>query len=252
MAPPLPRTYLACCRQGPAPLRKDVPPGASLDASAAPPVSNPTTVRAPHRSHRPPPQRPRGRPAAHHPPRRQLPTKSPPPSSSLPAPPAVLVVGSSMVRHVVLPKAQTLCFPGARVLDIKVKLPSLLDQYPSASTVILHIGSNDIKAQQSEKLKKDFISLIDTLLDSRAQCVISGPMPSPCWGDIKFSRLLNLHIWLKGYCRSLGIPFIDNFTTFLDRPTLFRYDGLHLNWSGSRLLANNMALTLKSCKSLCN
>ena len=58
-----------------------------------------------------------------------------------------------MVQHVVLPKAQTLCFPGACILDIKVKLPSFLDQYPSASTVILHIGSNDIKAQQSEKLK---------------------------------------------------------------------------------------------------
>ena len=65
----------------------------------------------------------------------------------------MLVVGSSMVRHVVLPKAQTLCLPGAGVLDTEVKLPSLLDQYPSASPVILHIGSNDIKAQQSEKLK---------------------------------------------------------------------------------------------------
>eukprot|EP00064_Thunnus_orientalis_P014354 superscaffoldBa00002475_g14398 len=153
------------------PLRKDVPPGGSPDASAAPPVSCPITVRAPHHSHRPLPQRPRGHPAVHHPLRRQLPTKSPRPSSSPPAPPAVLVVGSSMVRHVVLPKAQTLCLPGAGVLDIKVKLPSLLDQYPSASTVILHIGSNEIKTQQSEKLKKDFMSLINTLLDSRAQCI---------------------------------------------------------------------------------
>ena len=234
------------------PLRKDVPPGGSPDVSAAPPVSSPISTRAPHRSHRPLQQRHRGRPTFHYPPGRQLPTKSPPPSSSPPVPPAVLIVGSSMVRHVALPKAQTLCFPGARVLDIKVKLPSLLDKYPSASTVILHVGSNDIKAQQSEKLKKDFMSLIDTLLDSRAQCVISGPMPSPCWGDIKFSRLRNLHIWLKGYCRSLGLPFIDNFTTFLDRPALFRYDGLHLNWSGSRLLSTNMSLTINSCKSLCN
>lgn len=108
-----------------------------------------------------------------------------------------------------------------------MKLPSLLEQYPSASTVILHVGSKDIKTQQSEKLKKDFMSLIDTLLDSRAQCVISGAMSSPCWGDVKFSCVLNLHISLKGYCRSLGIPIVDDFTT-----TLFRHDGLHPNWTG--------------------
>lgn len=114
-----------------------------------------------------------------------------------------------------------------------MKLPSLLEQYPSASTVILHVGSKDIKTQQSEKLKKDFMSLIDTLLDSRAQCVISGAMSSPCWGDVKFSCVLNLHIWLKGYCRSLGIPIVDNFTTTLKSIVVkYAFDGLYPNWTG--------------------
>lgn len=129
----------------------------------------------------------------------------------------------------------------------------MINMKTQLSTTSVHeIHLYQIKQKTKFKLKKDFMSLIDTLLESRAQCVISSPMPSPCWGDVKFSRILNLHIWLKGYCRSLGIPFIDNFTTFLDRPMLFRHDGLHTNWSGSRVLANSMALTLKSCKSFCN
>lgn len=178
---------------------------------------------------------------------RERPLRQPSLNSS---PPSVLLVGSSMVRHVTLPKAETLCFPGARVLDINSKLPSVLSEYPSAATVVVHVGSNDTSLQQSERLKDDFKTLIDTLLTSGKQCTISGPLPSPRYGNMKFSRIRQLHIWLKGYCSSLGIPFVDNFSTFRQRPNLFGWDGIHLNRVGSQLLALNMDLALLSGKTL--
>lgn len=169
------------------------------------------------------------------------------PTSPSTVPPSVLVVGSSMVRHVAIPKAETCCYPGAKVLDINTTIKPLLSEYPSATTVVVHVGANDIKNQESEQLKTDFRSLINTLLDTGRTCIVSGPFSSPRYWDMKFSRIRNLHVWLKGYCCSLGITFVDNFTTLSDRNELFAPDGLHPNRTGSLLLARNMILALKSC-----
>lgn len=163
-----------------------------------------------------------------------------------PRPPSVLIVASSMVRHITLPAAKTLCYPGARVQDIDSKIPQLLDENPSATTIIIHVGTNDLRNNQSETLKEDFMKLMDSLLQTDRKFIASGPLPCPSFGNIKFSRVRQLHTWLKGYCCSLNIPFVDNFGTFLDHPYLFRQDGVHPNFHGSRLLALNMELTLKS------
>ncbi|CAJ1069767.1 uncharacterized protein LOC121645396 isoform X1 [Xyrichtys novacula] len=160
----------------------------------------------------------------------------------------VLVIGSSMVRHVCVDKCRTSCHPGALVSDVRTSVLRLLRHCPSVSTVVIHAGSNDLKLEQSEKLKVDFISLIDSVLNSNKQCVISSPIPSSPFGDVKYSRLRQLHIWLKDYCCNRRIPYVDNFTTFFKRPDLFKHDRLHLNYTGSRLLSTNIDLTLHSCK----
>lgn len=158
-------------------------------------------------------------------------------------PPSVLIVGSPMVRNITLPAAKTLCYPGAHIQDIDSKIPQLLDENPSTTTIIIHVGTNDLRNNQSETLKKDFMKLMDSLLQTDRKFVVSGPLPCPSFGNIKFRRVLQLHTWLKGYCCSLNILFVDNFGTLLDHPYFFRHDGVH---HGSRLLAMNMELTLKS------
>ena len=43
------------------------------------------------------------------------------------------------------------------------------------------------------------------------------------YGDVTTSRLRQLHLWLKGYCLTKSIPFVDNFTVLqLNRPSLFK------------------------------
>lgn len=161
--------------------------------------------------------------------------------------PSLLVIGTSLVRHVAVRGGRTFCHPGASVNDIKSAALRLSDQCSSVSTLVIEAGVNDIKKQRSEELKVDFARLVDSLLDTGKQVIVSGPLPSPCFGDIKFSRLRQLHIWQKSYCMRKSIPFVDNFAAFLNRPSLFKRDGLHPNLDGSRLLASNIRLTLHSC-----
>ena len=62
----------------------------------------------------------------------------------------------------------------------------------------------------------------------------------------------DLHIWLKGYCCNLSIPYVDNYTLFTDRGGAFAWDGrlggdrLHLNRAGAGMLSRAIALTAKS------
>lgn len=90
-------------------------------------------------------------------------------------PPTDLVVGSSIVRYISLPRAKTLCFPGATVQDITDTIPRCVRDHPSILTFVVHVGLNDIKYQQSEKLKRDFTFLLRALKATGKQYVISGP-----------------------------------------------------------------------------
>ena len=169
------------------------------------------------------------------------------PQTPTTSPPSVLVVGSSLVRHVAVRGGRTFCYPGACVKDIASSALQLLNQHSSAATVVLEAGLNDLKHQWSELLKTDFIRLTDSLLDTGKNIIISGPLPPPRFGDVKFSRIRQLHIWLKGYCMVKSIPFIDNFAAFMNRPELFKRDVIHPNHAGSHLLSTNIQLTLHSC-----
>ena len=201
------------------------------------------------------PARPRGSPAASQPvndararPSRNI-VRENPRGGRPAAQPSTLVVGSSMVRHVSLEATETLCYPGARVTDITSSIAPAMREFPTASTAIVHVGSNDIRLQQSQKLVDDFETLIHTVLDTGKRCVVSGPIPSPCFGDVNFSRLRQLHIWLKAYCCVLKIPYVDNFGTFWQRRELFGRDRRHLNGRGASLLACNMDLALQATRS---
>ena len=167
-------------------------------------------------------------------------TRGPPP------PPSVLIVGSSMVRHTALPGAETCCYPGAKVSDINAIITPLITNHNEVSSVVIHVGSNDIKRQQSELLQEDFKALITTVRATGKTCIISGPFPSPQYGDERYSRIRDLHIWLKRHCCQHMIPFVDNFSAFWNRRELFARDGLHPSRLGAHLLSVSMQLALKS------
>ncbi len=110
-----------------------------------------------------------------------------------------VVIGDSIVRHVRATLAEgkmhTHCLPGARVLDVSVQIPAILKDDESVAAVVIHAGANDTKLRQTETLKRDFRSLIETVRSTSpaATIIMSGPLPTYRRGHEKFSRLFALN-----------------------------------------------------------
>lgn len=103
---------------------------------------------------------------------------------------------------------QTLCYRGAAWKTLHPPALRLIKTHKSASAVVDHVGTNGFKKQQSEILKAVF---------SLTQVITVGPLPTPRFGDIKFSRLRQFNIWPKGYCSNTYIPFVDSSAAFSNR-----------------------------------
>lgn len=166
-----------------------------------------------------------------------VPTSSPTVSNTL-------IIGDSIVRFVSVKGCETRCFPGTKVDDMNTMIPRILAEEGHESLVV-HIGANDIRAAASEQIKEDFNRLMDTLWETGKTIAISGPLPCFNRGDMKYSRLRQLHSWLKERCWYWNIPYIDNFTFFSNRYDLFNRDGVHLNRFGAKLLSANISDTVR-------
>lgn len=57
-------------------------------------------------------------------------------------------------------------------------LPTIKQQLPKADSLVIHVGSIDIKQGTSEYLKQDFMDLIGATKYAGKQILISGPLPS--------------------------------------------------------------------------
>jgi hypothetical protein len=122
-------------------------------------------------------------------------------------------------------------------------------KHKTANRVIIHVGKNDIRKEQSELLKKDFSELFETLQRLEVQSFISGPLPAR--GTNMFSRLLGLNTWLQRTCSTKGVNFIDNFNIFWGHRQLFKLDGLHPNKLGVRVLKDNIYFSLRHPSVVC-
>ncbi len=110
-----------------------------------------------------------------------------------------MIVGDSIVRHVSATlaegKVQTHCFPGARVLDVSAQIPVILKEDESVGSVVLHVGVNNTKLQQTETLNRDFRCLIETVSSTlpATTIIVSGPLSTYRRGHKMFSRLFALN-----------------------------------------------------------
>ncbi len=145
-------------------------------------------------------------------------------------------------------KVHTHCFPGARVLDVSAQISAILKDDESVAAVVIHAGVNDTKLRQTETLKRDFRSLIETVRSTSpaATIILSGPLPTYRRGHERFSRLFALNEWLLSWCKDQKLLFVNNWNLFWERPRLFRADGLHPSRLGAELLSDNITRTLRS------
>ncbi|KAL1261344.1 hypothetical protein QQF64_006609 [Cirrhinus molitorella] len=93
------------------------------------------------------------------------------------------------------------------------QIPAILKD-ESVGAIVLHAGVNDIRLRQTEVLKRDFSSLIETVRSTApaTRIIVSGPLPT----------------YRRGHER------------------LFPADGLHPSRVGAELLSDNISRTLRS------
>ncbi|XP_058628858.1 uncharacterized protein LOC131538768 [Onychostoma macrolepis] len=160
-----------------------------------------------------------------------------------------LIAGDSIIRNISSRTTTTCCFPQATVSDVNKELWNILMKHKTANRIIIHVGKNDIRKEQSELLKKDFSELFETLQGLEVQSFISGPLPAR--GTNMFSRLLGLNTSLQRTCSTKGVNFIDNFNLFWGHRQLFKLDGLHSTNLGARVLKDNIYFSLRHPSVVC-
>uniref|UniRef100_A0A3P9PC73 SGNH hydrolase-type esterase domain-containing protein n=1 Tax=Poecilia reticulata TaxID=8081 RepID=A0A3P9PC73_POERE len=142
--------------------------------------------------------------------------------------PRVLIVADEAVNgisHVCNPKkTRVISFLGDTVSDLTRKVLSLTTDQPNIETLVVHVGANDLAKQKSEILKKDFNILLDTMGKLKMKLFLSGPIPSPQWGDEKHFRLGIINKWLIKTCSASSVTFIDNLWIYWQRFHLFGRD----------------------------
>ncbi|KAL0147979.1 hypothetical protein M9458_056706 [Cirrhinus mrigala] len=136
------------------------------------------------------------------------------------AEPRTLIVGDSIIRNISSRTTTTCCFPQTTASDVNRELRNILMKHKTANRIIVHVGKNDIRKEQSELLKKDFSELIKTFRRLEVQTFISGPLPAR--GTNMFSLLLWLNTWLQRTCSLKAVNFIDNFNLFWGHRQLFK------------------------------
>ncbi|CAM4526736.1 unnamed protein product [Leuciscus chuanchicus] len=125
-------------------------------------------------------------------------------------------------------------------------VPEILNGDERVGAVVLHAGTNDIRLRQTEVLKKDYRSLIETVRSTSPETtiIVSGPLPTYRLGHERFSRLFALNEWLMSWCNEQRLLFVNNWNLFWERPRLFRADGLHPSRIGAALLSDNISKAL--------
>lgn len=155
-------------------------------------------------------------------------------------PPSMLIIRNSIVRSVKKKSVATFCFPGAKVMNIMEKIPSILANHPLAQNDVHHVDGKDIHRQTSEILKHDFTKLLDSLIVHSKRIFVCGPLTPLNHGMGHISCTLSFHSWLESTCAANNIAFVDNFNLFWKRPAFFWCEGIHPNCLGSRTLTDNI------------
>ncbi|XP_072928743.1 uncharacterized protein [Hemitrygon akajei] len=135
------------------------------------------------------------------------------------------------------------CFPGARVRDISDRVQVILEREGKNPDVVVHVGTNDVGRMSEGVLRREFRELGAKLKSRTSRVTISGLLPVPRASEARNRRIIQINTWLRGWCRREGFRFVDNWALFQGRWDLFRRDGLHLNWSGTNILAGKFAST---------
>jgi len=175
-------------------------------------------------------------------------------------PKSVMVLGSSIVKHVGGGnireysgyKTKVCCFPGAGIAKLADHTDVELN-YAKPEVAILHVGGNDLANRMEPDEIADNIAYLGLQMKERGiqRVAISGMTPRK--NLMKEIPILNEA--LKSMCKTYGFDFIDNanikfgYRGWDGQPkSHLSGDRIHLNYSGVELLEDNYIYYLRDLK----
>ena len=134
----------------------------------------------------------------------------------------VLLIGDSQLKYVNVGEYQKhdksilkVVHPNMKITQTGKTAEYLTTKlHKNISTVIAHVGANDVKNRRSLKMFEDFQRFSDSMKSLGKTLIISGPLPTTSCNSETFSRLYDLNLWLSDWCQRKGIIYIENFNLF--------------------------------------
>ena len=154
-----------------------------------------------------------------------------------------LIVGDSMLGGIdesrIGPKRKVRSFPGATIEDMYQYIVPLLRRHPTC--IVAHVGTNDATFSDAKKIAEDLFKLQQFIMSHLPECQVIISSPVNRLDDPKKGvTIRNVNVILKNMS---GINLIDNTNI---TPKHLGKKKLHLNLSGSTMLARNFLEKLRS------
>ena len=162
---------------------------------------------------------------------------------------AVLVIGDSMVKHIdgnkiaraARNKAISHSYSGATVNQISAKFDDQTEK-SQYDTIILHVGTNDLVHEESEKVAADMDNLINKAKGHTNKVAVSGAIKRYD-GKVNNRKIDYYNKLVHDLCSKHKITYIDN--SYIEKSLLNR-SNLHLNRDGDKALGRAFCTYLKS------
>ena len=163
--------------------------------------------------------------------------------------PSVLVMGDSMLKHLsqqkisrsTNAKVKVKSFSGATIIDMKDHVKPGLRTNPD--NVILHIGTNDIRSKEAPVIVDQLVELCDQIKKSNPKTKVSiSEIIKRDDNEVFQTKVDEVNKLLKVNFSKSQISVLGHAN--IDKRGLNRY-GLHLNRSGTSLLAKNLIEHIK-------
>jgi hypothetical protein len=147
------------------------------------------------------------------------------------------IIGDSIVKGIGQYMRENVCavsYPGAQIENLNHVISNFSESPDEISSIVLHIGSNDLQAPIDEIVKSMRKLLLATLFKfPSSNIILSGPLLRT---GVSMHKIMALNQKLFYLCGNIGVHFVD--CNFLIDSSGLSKGGVHLNEKGKQLLSN--------------
>ncbi len=130
-------------------------------------------------------------------------------------------------------KSNRMRLNGARVNDIIAARNDATTGSHYNTLLILHIGTNDVKASRSEELIEKYKRLIHQYKEKSNNIIVSCILPRMNESDAFNNKAFSTSNRLKSLCAQEYVEFANFWDSFFCAHHLYQFDSVHLNSVGA-------------------